>query len=53
MSVNTKRILFAVAGLIVLGTIGFWAPEVQRLLGMFAIGWMMMDIASGIFPEVK
>jgi Na+-transporting methylmalonyl-CoA/oxaloacetate decarboxylase beta subunit len=53
MSVYTKQLLFAVVGLIILGVIGFWAPDVQRLLGMFAIGWMMMDIARDVFPEEK
>lgn len=53
MSIYTKRILFALAGLVVLGGVGVWAPEVQRMLGMFAIGWMMMDIAGSVFPEVK
>jgi len=53
MSAYTKQLLFAVAGLIILGAIGFWAPDVQRLLGMFAIGWMLMDIARDVFPEGK
>lgn len=53
MSVYTKQLLFAVAVLIIVGAIGFWAPEVQRLLGMFALGWMVMDIARDVFPEGK
>ena len=53
MSVNTKRLLFAIVGLVVLGTIGVWSPEAQRLLGLFALGWMLMDIASDVFPEKK
>ena len=53
MSVYTKRILFAVAGLVILGLVGVWAPEAQRMLGMFALGWMLMDIAGDVFPEVK
>ena len=53
MTVITKRILFAVVGLVVVVTIGIWAPEVQRLLGMFGLGWMVMDLATDIFPEVK
>jgi Na+-transporting methylmalonyl-CoA/oxaloacetate decarboxylase beta subunit len=53
MSIYTKRILFALAGLIILGLIGVWSPEAQRLLGCFAMGWMLMDIAIDIFPEVK
>ena len=53
MSVYTKRILFALAGLLVLGGIGIWNTEAQRLLGCFAMGWMLMDIASDLFPEVK
>ena len=53
MSVYTKRILFAVVGLATLGSMGIWAPYAQQLLGMFALGWMLMDIASDVFPEVK
>ena len=53
MSVYTKQILFAVAGLIFVGAVGFLAPDVQRLLGLFAIGWMLMDIARDVFPEGK
>ena len=53
MSVYTKQLLFAVSGLILVGVIGYWSPDVQRLLGLFALGWMMMDIARGIFPEGK
>lgn len=53
MSIYTKRILFAVVGLVVLGGVGVWAPEAQRMLGMFALGWMLMDIASDVFPEKK
>jgi len=53
MSVYTKQLLFAVAGLIFVGVVGFWAPDVQRLLGLFAIGWMLMDISRDVFPEEK
>jgi hypothetical protein len=53
MSVYIKRILFGVAGLVVLGSIGVWNPEAQRLIGCFAMGWVLIDIASGLFPEAK
>jgi hypothetical protein len=53
MSVYTKQLLFAVAGLVIVGAVGVWAPEVQRLLGLFALGWMLMDISRGVFPEEK
>lgn len=53
MSVYTKQLLFAVAVLMIVGAVGFWAPDVQRLLGLFAIGWMLMDIARDVFPEEK
>ena len=53
MSVYTKRLLFGLVGLVVLGAVGVWAPDAQRLLGMFALGWMLMDIASDVFPEGK
>lgn len=53
MSQFTKRLLFALTGLAVLGGIGFWNPDAQRMLGMFALGWMMMDIAGSVFPEGK
>lgn len=53
LSVLTKRILFAIVGLSLLGVIGYLYPEVQHFMGMFALGWMMMDIAQAIFPEVK
>jgi hypothetical protein len=53
MSVYTKQLLFAVAGLIIVGVVGYWSLEVQRLLGLFAIGWMLMDISRDVFPEEK
>ena len=53
MSVYTKQLLFAVAGLIFVGAVGVWAPDVQRLMGLFAIGWMLMDISRDVFPEEK
>lgn len=53
MSVYTKQILFMVVGLLVVGLLGVWNPLVQRLLGMFAVGWMMVDIAKAVFPEGK
>lgn len=51
MNVYAKRIVFAVAGLVLLGLLGVFSPDAQRMLGMFALGWMLMDIATTIFPE--
>ena len=51
MSVYTKRILFALVGVGLLGLVGVYSPDAQRLLGMFALGWMLMDIAHAVFPE--
>ena len=53
MSVYTKQLLFVVAGILVVGAIGVLNADVQRLLGMFAIGWMLMDIARDVFSETK
>ena len=53
MTVITKRILFVAAASLILVSIGIWAPGVQRFLGMFGLGWMVMDLATDIFPEVK
>lgn len=53
MSVYTKQILFVVVAIGLVGAIGIWNPDAQRLLGMFALGWMMMDIARTVFPENK
>ncbi len=50
MSQYTKQLLFAVIGLILLGLIGIWSPDAQRLLGCFAMGWMLIDIARIVFP---
>ena len=51
MSVYTKQLLFVVVGISLVGLIGIWNADAQRLLGMFALGWMMMDIARSVFPE--
>lgn len=53
MSIYTKQLIFALAGILLAGIIGIWNTEAQRLLGLFAIGWMMMDIARDVFPENK
>lgn len=53
MSVYTKQLIFALAGILLVGFIGIWNVEAQRLLGLFAIGWMLMDIARDVFPEKK
>ena len=51
MSQYTKQILFVVVAISLVGLIGIWNETAQRLLGMFALGWMMMDIARSVFPE--
>ena len=53
MSVYTKQLLFIVTGIFLIGLFGVWAPDAQRLLGMFAFGWMLTDIARDVFPEGK
>ena len=50
MSQYTKQLLFVVAGIIVIGAVGVLNSDVQRLLGMFAFGWMLTDIARTVFP---
>lgn len=51
MTNYTKQLLFIVAGILLVGLIGVWNETAQRLLGMFAVGWMLTDIARDIFPE--
>ena len=51
MSQYTKQLLFVIVAIFLVGLIGIWNPDAQRLLGMFALGWMMMDIARSVFPE--
>ena len=51
MSVYTKQILFVVVGIFLISLIGIWNETAQRLLGTFALGWMLMDIARAVFPE--
>ena len=53
MSQYTKQILFIVVGIFFIGLIGVWNETAQRLLGMFAVGWMLVDIARDVFPENK
>ena len=51
MSQYTKQLLFVIIAIFLVGLIGIWNADVQRLLGMFSLGWMMMDIARSVFPE--
>ena len=51
MSVYTKQLLFVVVGIFLISLIGIWNETAQRLLGTFALGWMLMDIARAVFPE--
>lgn len=53
MSQISKRLLFVLAGIFVVGLIGVWNETAQRLLGLFAFGWMLSDIAFTVFPETK
>lgn len=50
MSQYTKQILFMVVGIFLVGLIGVWNETAQRLLGLFAFGWVLADIAGAIFP---
>ena len=50
MSQYTKQIIFIIAGILVVGLIGHWNETAQRLLGLFAFGWMLSDIARTVFP---
>ena len=51
MSQYTKQLIFVLIGILVVGSIGIWNETAQRLLGMFALGWMLTDIARTVFPE--
>ena len=51
MSPFSKRLLFVVVGCSLLGLIGVWNQLAQLMLGQFALGWMMFDIAQSVFPE--
>lgn len=53
MSIYTKRLLFIVPCLLLVGLIGAYNETAQRLLGLFAFGWMVSDIAQTVFPEGK
>ena len=50
MSQYTKQLLFVAAGILAIGLVGVLNTDVQRLLGMFAFGWMLTDIARTVFP---
>lgn len=50
MSQYTKQLLFVVVGILAIGLVGVLNTDVQRLLGLFAFGWMLMDIARDVFP---
>ena len=53
MSIYTKQLIFVAVGILLVGLIGVWNVYAQQMLGLFAIGWMMMDIARDVFPENK
>lgn len=50
MSAYLKQILFISVGILLVGLIGVWNETAQRLLGLFAFGWMLSDIARTVFP---
>jgi len=50
MSQYTKQILFIVVGIFLVGLVGVWNETAQRLLGLFAFGWVLTDIARAVFP---
>lgn len=50
MSQYTKQLLFIIVGILIVGFVGVLNSDVQRLLGMFAFGWMLTDIARAVFP---
>ncbi len=51
MSPYVKQILFIVTGIFLVGLVGVWNETAQRLLGLFAFGWMLSDIARAAFPS--
>lgn len=51
MSQYTKQILFIVTGIFLVGLVGVWNETAQRLLGLFAFGWLLADIARAAFPS--
>ena len=53
MSVFAKRIIFALVGLVLISVIGIYEPNAQKMLGMFALGWLLMDVAIMVFPEKR
>ena len=53
MSIYTKQLIFVAAGILLVGLIGVWNLHAQQMLGLFAIGWMLMDMARDVFPEKK
>ena len=53
MSVYTKQLIFILVGILLIGFVGVWNETAQRLLGLFAFGWMLTDIARDVFPENK
>ena len=50
MSQYTKQLLFVIVGIFLIGLIGVYNETAQRLLGLFAFGWMLTDIARTVFP---
>ena len=50
MSPYVKQLIFIVIGIILIGLLGVWNETAQRLLGLFAFGWLLADIARDVFP---
>lgn len=46
-----KRLAFTIITMVLL--VFALPPMVMQLLGMFAIGWLLPDIAKAVFPENK
>lgn len=53
MSSHLKQLTFIITGMLVVGAFGYWSPGALQLLGLFAIGMMLTEIARTIFPENK
>ena len=50
MSQYTKQLLLILSGIILVTLIGVYNETAQRLLGLFAFGWVLSDIARWAFP---
>lgn len=53
MSQYTKQFIFVLAGIVLITLIGVWNPTAQQMLGLFAFGWLLSDIARAAFPVEK